>query len=921
MKKSTFCIVYILLLSALLFLGCNAVYNEPEADVPTGQNSEAADNAPPIEDVEAAPPQTALNGTVLEVDEKRDFRAVWVTTVFNLDFPSRQNLYADALKWEINNIVERTAELGLNAIIFQVRPTGDAFYESDIFPWSHWLSGVQGQGIPGFDPLGYFIEAAHARDIELHAWLNPYRIIHTATNSSDPDTLAPNNPVRLRPELAVGWTSSDGRQGLFLDPGLPEARQLIIDGIEEIIRKYNVDGIHFDDYFYPGSDFDDAASFERYGNGMSLEDWRRENVNTLIRDIQSTVRELNEELDRDVRWGISPTAIWKNQSTNPLGKPGTGGQESFHALYADTRLWVTQELVDYINPQIYWYKGFAIADFVSVFDWWVDLCRNHNVDLYIGHAAWREDENHQPPNWEGEIIRQLQTVADSDYADGSVFFRMQSLWGDLGNRIRDFYRAKDGLQSPGPVITLDTLSIGMPAQNVTLYASADNAPGFNIVGTSVPYKTLYLNGEVVTNRTVEGFFFVFAALESGENVFTFSQEGQADVTRRITRNPPIPGRAPDDPEITVTQINTPVYATVNSNEAWAYSNHYGTGGSGLMLLRGQRDRITGESSNGFVRFSSGIWVRRNAVTLQNESRFTRNPLSEGVYRIGQDYDYLVWHSELFAAVNMVFSGETLRVYFGMHTDVPDLELPNDLSQTIFESVNHGISYGIPFYEFTIRGDARFDGYFVSFQDGEFRVHLKKRKSLSPGDRPLENITIMLDPGHGGSDPGAIGPLGAEVAEKHLVLIHAQKLSERLEALGANVILTRTEDINLSLQERVNMSWNVKPDMFISLHINSVAETVNVENIRGFSVFYRNPNSIELSETFLNFMYYIIPETNRYRGINHANFFVCRPSWTPSVLLEAGFIININDFVWLIDPVMQDKMADATVVAILEYFSE
>jgi len=279
-----------------------------------------------------------------------EFRAVWVTSVFNLDFPTRQDMSAAALKLEIDNIVERAAEIGLNAIIFQVRPTGDALYESDIFPWSHWLSGTQGQGIPDidgygyFDLLGYFIEVAHAHNIELHAWINPYRIIHTATNSSDPNTLAANNPVRLRPELAVAWSTGGGNQGLFLDPGLPEARQLILDGIEEIIRRYNVDGIHFDDYFYPGSDFDDAASFERYGNGMELGDWRRENVNTLIRDIQSTIRDLNYELGRDVVWGISPTAIWKNCSSDPLGVPGTRGQESYYALYADTRLWVTEGL-------------------------------------------------------------------------------------------------------------------------------------------------------------------------------------------------------------------------------------------------------------------------------------------------------------------------------------------------------------------------------------------------------------------------------------------------------------------------------------------------------------------------------------------------------------------------------------------------
>ena len=442
MKKILNCFITIVLLLVLM-ISISSFSRQPMDTPPqiTTENPPQMIEPPANEDIL----DDAFDDT-LDEDAAHDvwvsdgeFRAVWVATVLNLDFPSRQDLSADAMKREIDAIVARTAELGLNAIIFQVRPTGDAFYESEIFPWSQWLSGTQGQGISGFDPLAYWIEASHAKGIELHAWINPYRIIHAVTDSSDPNTLAYNHPVRLRPELAVGWTDASGLQGLFLDPGLPEARQLIIDGIAELIRNYNVDGIHIDDYFYPGSDFDDAASFARYGNGMTHSDWRRENVNELIRDIQSVIRELNEELDRNVRWGISPTAIWKNQSSNPYGVPTTRGMESYHALYADTRRWVMEEWVDYINPQIYWYIGFEIADFEAVFDWWVELCRGSNVDLYIGHAAWREDLDHQPPRWDGEIVRQLEIVANCDVAAGSVFFRFESLVGAVGYAIRDFY--------------------------------------------------------------------------------------------------------------------------------------------------------------------------------------------------------------------------------------------------------------------------------------------------------------------------------------------------------------------------------------------------------------------------------------------------------------------------------------------------
>jgi len=841
-----------------------------------------------------------------------EFRAVWVTTVLNLDFPSQQALSADAMKQEIDAIVAHTAALGLNAIIFQVRPTGDAFYESNIFPWSQWLSGTQGQGIPDFDPLAYWIEASHAKGIELHAWINPYRIIHTITNSSDPNTLAPNHPVRLRPELAVGWTDPNGRQGLFLDPGLPEARQLIFDGIADLVRNYHVDGIHIDDYFYPGTDFDDAASFARYGNGMDLHDWRRENVNELIKGIQSVIRALNDELGRNVRWGVSPTAIWKNESSNPYGVPTTRGMESYHTLYADTRRWVMEEWVDYINPQIYWYIGFEIADFEAVFNWWVDLCRGTNVDLYIGHAAWREDLNHQPPRWDGEMVRQLEMVAACDVTAGSVFFRFESLQGAVGNAIRNFYM-RQGRQ---PIMVLDTLTVGTPQQDTTLTAAS--ASGFHITGTSDPYEILYMNGAVVLNRTVEGFFSVFAPLDAGVNVFTFSQAGQDDVTRRITLN--APGTPdPPAPAATVTQITTPTYATVTDGAAWVFPGHTTAGGSDWMLLPGQQDRVIAESSNGFVRLSNGMWINRNHVTLRTENAFIENVLRNGVYHAGAYYDMIVWQSDMFPAAYAGFDGQTLTIYFGMHTEAPPLTLPANLSETMFSSVRSGMHGITPYHAFTIRDDVRFEGHFIDFDNGEFRLHLRRRRTLTPGDMPLVGITIVLDPGHGGEEYGAIGPLGGHLSEKDLTLINSLKLAERLTALGANVHLTRDDDTTVTLQERVDLSWRVMPDLFISLHVNSVAETTNAANISGFTVWYRNAGSVNISRIFLDFMHDINPATTRYRNINQANFFVCRPQWVPSVILESGFIVNIDDFVWLIDPVMQDKMADAMVESILSYF--
>jgi len=855
----------------------------------------------------------------------RDFRAVWVTTVINLDFPSRQGISADAMRSEIDDIIARTVELGLNAIIFQVRPTGDAFYESSIFPWSHWLSGTQGEGIAGFDPLQYWIDASHQNGLELHAWINPYRIIHTISNSSDPNTLAPNNPVRLRPDLAVGWTDTNGREGLFLDPGLPEARQLIIDGIEDLIRNYDVDGIHFDDYFYPGRDFDDAATFARYGNGMDLHDWRRENVNTLIRDIQSTISGLNDELDRTVLWGISPTAIWKNGSSDPRGVPTTRGMESYHALYADTRLWVLEELVDYINPQIYWYIGFEIADFEAVLNWWIDLCRGTNVELYIGLAAWREEEDHQSPRWRGEILRQLEMMEASDVVGGAVFFRMGFLNGALGDAIRDFYIRKDlylGDRNPNrePVMLLDTLSVGTPRQNATITANAGDTAGVNITGTSDPNQRLFVNGTEVTSRTIEGFFFAHLPLEPGQNEFEFTQVGQAPVTRTINRSAPQPPTTPSGPGATITRIETPTYATITSDTAWAFPRNTATGGSDWMMVRGQMDRVIAESSNGFVQLSMGKWVLRTAVSLSTPDDFVEDVLQNGRYDVGDHYDVIIWQTDVFSGVYAHFDGQLLTVDFGMHTEPPPLELPEDLTQTMFYSVSSGMDGDVPYHAFAIRADARFDGHFVRYEDNELRLYLRRRKTLAAGVRPLTGITVVLDPGHGGDEYGAIGPLGRDMPEKDLVMVNAHKLTERLTALGATVHSTRYSDVSVTLQERVALSRQVKPDIFISLHINSVAETTNAGNVRGFTVWYRNPGSAGFARTVLDIMYDVNPGTNRYRNINQANFYVCRPQWAPHVLFESSFIVNIDDFVWLIDPMQQARLADASVEAILAHFS-
>ena len=420
-----------------------------------------------------------------------EFRAAWVCSVLNLDFPSAKGLGADELKSEVDEIIKNAVEIGLNALIVQVRPCGDALYRSDIFPWSAFLTGAQGKAPDGgFDPLAYWIERAHANGLELHAWVNPYRLSHSSENITNIGALSEGNPARSDPSRVVAYNDA-----LYYDPGVPANIKLVIRGVSEIIGKYDVDGIHLDDYFYPGKDFPDEATYLKYGNGADKADWRRANVNAVIRGIRRAVARQNavnaasaankvgatstanktgaasaaNKADaasatniagaasaanktgaaRRIKFGVSPFAIWRNLSSSPLGSD-TKGNEAYSAMYADTRRWVKSGWLDYICPQIYWYQGFEIADYNKILSWWADVCDGTGVDLYVGHAAYREAENgpeagaDRDAHWDGEILRQLKYNAAKypDRVKGSVFFRYGSLTGDLGRRIAGYYQAK-----------------------------------------------------------------------------------------------------------------------------------------------------------------------------------------------------------------------------------------------------------------------------------------------------------------------------------------------------------------------------------------------------------------------------------------------------------------------------------------------
>ena len=314
---------------------------------------------------------------------KREFRAAWIQSV-NGQF---RGMPTEKLKQNLIGQLNSLQKAGINAIIFQVRPEADALYASRLEPWSRFLTGVQGKAPePYWDPMQFMIDECHKRGMEFHAWINPYR-----TKTTLKSELAPNHVYNIHPE----WFVTYGDQ-LYFDPALPESRRHICMVVSDIVSRYDVDAIHMDDYFYPypikGKDFPDDASFARFGGGFSNKgDWRRSNVNVLIKKLHETIREIKPW----VKFGVSPFGIYRNESSDPLGSK-TKGLQNYDDLYADVLRWAREGWIDYNIPQIYWHIGHPVADYETLVKWWA---RNtENRPLFIGQSVMNTVQNADPKN-------------------------------------------------------------------------------------------------------------------------------------------------------------------------------------------------------------------------------------------------------------------------------------------------------------------------------------------------------------------------------------------------------------------------------------------------------------------------------------------------------------------------------------------
>jgi uncharacterized lipoprotein YddW (UPF0748 family) len=305
----------------------------------------------------------------------------------------------------------------------QIRPTADAFWSGSSEPWSQWLSGVQG-GDPGYDPLAFLVQAAHARNLEFHAWFNPYRV----SMQSDPGVLSPEHPARRNPSWLVPY---GGR--LYYDPGIPEVRRFVEDTIMDAVRRYDVDGAHLDDYFYPypvGSEpFADDASFAQYGAGFADRgSWRRQNIDLFVHELSQRIKAAKPW----VKFGISPFAVWRNRATDPEGSDTSAAIETYDDLSADTRAWIRNQWIDYVVPQVYWAIGFAAADYAKLLPWWSAQVSGTRVQLFVGQAAYKVGTSRQSTAWSGthELSRHLRFNRGYTQVRGDVYFSAADVVAD-----------------------------------------------------------------------------------------------------------------------------------------------------------------------------------------------------------------------------------------------------------------------------------------------------------------------------------------------------------------------------------------------------------------------------------------------------------------------------------------------------------
>lgn len=350
---------------------------------------------------------------------KRALRGVWIATVNNIDWPTKPGLAVEEQQKEMVALLDQLQSYNMNTAIFQIRPTADAFYKSQFEPSSHWVTGAQGKDM-GYDPLQFAIDECHKRGLNIHVWLNPYRINYDTTAY---DAYAKDHIMLQHPE----WTVAYGKAKYF-NPGLDEVRRFTCNVVKDIVSNYDIDAIHMDDYFYPykiaGQEFPDSLTFVQHPRGFTDKaDWRRNNVNLIIKEINETIKSVKLW----VEFGISPFAIWRNNTEDPRGS-ATKAMTNYDGLYADILLWQKEGWIDYVLPQLYFNIGYPIADYAVLSDWWSKY--NYGANVYVGLAPYKVSKKAKQKQWHTtkELNRQVRRNTEDPNIKGEVYFSSKSFF-------------------------------------------------------------------------------------------------------------------------------------------------------------------------------------------------------------------------------------------------------------------------------------------------------------------------------------------------------------------------------------------------------------------------------------------------------------------------------------------------------------
>jgi uncharacterized lipoprotein YddW (UPF0748 family) len=452
---------------------------------------------------------------------KREFRGVWVATVANIDWPSAPGLSTSRQQEEILDILDLHKLNGNNAIILQVRPTADAFYHSELEPWSRFLSGEQGVAPdPFYDPLEFWILEAHRRGMELHAWFNPYRITLDTT-----DSLSLSHIVHSHPE----WIFTYGERTYF-SPANPQVWDFVTEVVVDVVRRYDVDAIHFDDYFYPyqiaGQELPDSLEFQLFGGEFypdRIGDWRRHNVDTIISMLGAAIKAEKPW----VKFGISPFGVWRNRSEDTYGSETTAGTSNYDGLYADVLLWQRKGWIDYLMPQLYWRESHPAVGFSTLAYWWNDF--GYGRHMYVGLAPYRLDKKSTYRQWRKakyllrqiDLIRQLEGLHGYGYFSSKHFFRE-----DLDKL--NLSLQKKHCRTPALVPEMPWIDSQTPPRPMDI----------RLEGETLVWEAQEMSAEMDRSR-----FFAVYRFDRGENTHIKSAKNLVELTgeTRITFKGGIPG--------------------------------------------------------------------------------------------------------------------------------------------------------------------------------------------------------------------------------------------------------------------------------------------------------------------------------------------------------------------------------------------